>query len=250
MNVGPALLQRDIDATCEPVQELARPYFDDIIIGTQRDAGSDDEALIQKHRDEVVKVLNRLKEDQWVADKSKARLFMKRVEFCGHVLGGGKRTPAPGKLGAVQHWQPPPNVSALRAFLGLCNYYASYVRMFADLAAPLQEKLKLPRELSKAGSKHKLPWTQAELEAFERLKAALVADPALYGLDPSKPYALKTDASDYAIGAALEEFPKIDGMPKIDEINPGASVAVAFMSRMSNVWERSGTQATKKRMQW
>ncbi len=49
------------------------------------------------------------------------RLFMRQVVFVGHVLGGGVRRPAPGKLAAVQMLQVPETVSALRAFLVLCN---------------------------------------------------------------------------------------------------------------------------------
>ena len=134
------------------MEEVARPYFDDILMGTRREPGMDDAGLRQRHAKDVREVMLLLEKDKWVADRAKARMFMKRVEFCGHVLGGGKRIPAPGKLAAVQQWQLPTTVTALRAFLGLCNYYAGYVRMFAELAAPLMEKLK-------AGSKHQLDWT-------------------------------------------------------------------------------------------
>jgi hypothetical protein len=99
--------------------------------------------------------------------------------------------------------------------------------------------LKLPRELTKAGSKHKLDWTEDEA-AFEKVKEALVADLQLYHINPNKPFALKTDASDYAIDAALEQFPNIDGVPQLDEIKPGASVAVSFISR-----KLTGGQRTK-----
>ena len=238
INNGPALLQRDVDSTCQPVEDKARPYFDDIIIGTRRGQGMEDHELLGKHAEDVRQVFRRLVEDKWVADQAKARLFMRRVEFVGHVLGGGRRTPAPGKLTAVQKWQLPPNVSALRGFLGLCNYYSGYVRMFAELAAPLQEKLKLPREHTRAGSKHPLTWTPEEEVAFERLKQALVADLELHHLDPRKPFALKTDASDYAVGAALEQFPNLDGVPELKDIKPGASVPVAFMSRKFSEGQR------------
>ena len=197
-----------------------------------------DEDLIHRHGEDLRRVLAQLGKDKWVADKAKAKLIMRSVEFCGHVLGGGKRTPAPGKLAAVQHWKPPPTVTALRAFLGLCNYYAAYVRMFAEFAAPLQEKLKLPRELGKAGSKHKLSWTEKELASFERLKQALVSDLELHHIDTRKPFVLKTDASQYAIGAALEQFPNIDGEPKLQDIKPGASVPIGFLSRKLTAGQR------------
>ena len=74
-----------------------------------------------------------------MADQAKGRLFMRRVEFVGHVLGKRNQTPATGKLTAVQKWQLSPIVSALRGFLGVCNYYSGYVKMFAELAAPLQK---------------------------------------------------------------------------------------------------------------
>jgi len=231
INVGPALLQRDIDATCQPLREFARAYFDDILVATRRKEGESDNELLQRHAEDVRRTLAALERDRWVSDPKKVRLFMKRVEFVGHVLGGGRRTPAPGKLAAVQQWRLPPNVSSLRAFLGLCNYYSGYVRMYAEMAAPLLEKLKLPRELTKAGSQHPIVWTEDEKVAFERLKTSLVAELSLLHVDPSRPFAIRTDASNYAIGAALEQFPGVDGMPTLDDLRAGGSIPVGFMSR-------------------
>jgi hypothetical protein len=58
----------------------------------------------------------------------------------------------------VKKWPIPTTVTALRDSLGLCNYYSTYVRMLADLAASLKEKLKLPQDLGKAGNKHFVTW--------------------------------------------------------------------------------------------
>ena len=146
-------------------------------------------------------------------------------------------------MAAVQLWEPPTTITALRAFLGLCNYYSGYVRMYADLAAPLQEKLKLPKEQTKAGSKTRVTWTPAELEAFKRLKNALAENLELQHLDTSKPFILRTDASDFAIGAVLEQFTEISGPPTISDLRnlkPGSTKPVAFMSR-----KLTNGQATK-----
>ena len=149
-------------------------------------------------------------------------------------MGEGKIRPSAGKMAAVQLWEPPTTVTALRGFLGLCNYYSGYIKMYADLAAPLQEKLKLPREQTKAGSKTKVSWTPAELECFEKLKTALTKELELCHLDTSKPFLLRTDASDFAIGAALEQFTEISGQPTekdLKNLKPGSTKPVAFMSR-------------------
>ena len=106
--------------------------------------------------------------------------------------------------------------------------------MYADLAAPLQEKLKLPKEQTKAGSKAKVVWTPAELDAFQNLKSAPSENLELLHLDTSKPFVSRTDASDFAIGAALEQFTKISGLPTLEELKnlkPRDTKPVAFMSR-------------------
>ncbi len=47
-------------------------------------------------------------------------------------------------------------ITALRAFLCFTNLSISYIKIFADLAATMQEKLKLPMEESRKGSKKKI----------------------------------------------------------------------------------------------
>ena len=47
--------------------------------------------------------------------------------------------------------------------------------MFGDIVAPLQEMLKVPREIGKKGSKFKIQFTEEEIKAFEEIKSRLCA---------------------------------------------------------------------------
>ncbi len=86
-----------------------------------------------------------LKNEGFVTDVRKRHFFVKGVELCGHILSGGVRRPALGKLRAIEKWELPQNIKELRAFLGFTNYYSSYVEGYDKVVAPLQEKLKVPR---------------------------------------------------------------------------------------------------------
>ena len=91
-------------------------------------------------------MLNLLKEHQLIVDPKKSHLFMKEVEFCGHILREGRRSPAPGKFMAIQKWERPKTITQLRGFLGLTNYYSCYVEGYAGKAAQLMDLLKVGRE--------------------------------------------------------------------------------------------------------
>ena len=100
-------------------------------------------------------------------------------------------------------------VTALRGFLGLTNYFSEYVDHYAEAAAPLMGKLKLNRQDGKKGSKLRLNWTEAEIEAFHQLKSKLGGTLELWQVDLDKPFRMRCDASDFAIGAELAQ--EMDG---------------------------------------
>ena len=58
----------------------------------------------------------------------------------------------------------------IEGFLGLTNYYSSYVEGYAELAASLTAKLRLNREEGRKGSKKRLTWKQEEIQAFGGIK--------------------------------------------------------------------------------
>ena len=118
----------------------------------------------------------------------------------------GVRKPAPGKLRAIEKWEVPRTVRALRPFLGFTNYYFCYIKDYANIVARLMEKLKVPRDVGKTGSKAVIGWDEADLEAFEAIKKVLCENLLLQRVNPDKPFILRVDASKYAVGAALENF--------------------------------------------
>ena len=215
LNNGNAMFQRMMEWVLRD-HPNADPYVDDIIIGSTADT---EEELLTVHEKDIRAVLETLKEQKLVADPKKAKLFMREVEFCGHVLREGRRSPAPGKLLSIQGWELPKTVTALRGFLGLTNYYSCYVPNYAHLAAPLMSKLQLNREDGKKGSTKPIHWENSDVAAFEALKKVLTEQLELFQLEPDQPFVMKTDASDTAIGAVLEQ-----------ERN-GKLVPVAFFSR-------------------
>ena len=183
-------------------------YLDDVIMGSK---GETTEERLTNHERVVRRVLDRLAEHKLIVSPSKAHLFCTEVEFVGHVLREGKRSPAPGKLTALVKWELPRTVTQLRGFLGLANYYSSYVKDYAEYAGPLMSKLQLNREDGKKGSTKPIVYKDSDKVAFEKLKQVLAANLELFRVDPDKPFVLKTDASDKAIGAVLEQQRAVAG---------------------------------------
>jgi len=70
-------------------------------------------------------------------------------------------------------------------------------------------KLQVGREYGKNGSKNAVLWNQAETERFDKLIDELASDLTLFQLNFEKPYILRRDACDFAIGAVLAQV--IDG---------------------------------------
>jgi hypothetical protein len=157
-------------------------------------------------------------------EPNKAQLFMEDIEFCGHIMRDGRRWPSPGKLLAVQKWQLPLTVSQLRGFLGVTNYYSGYMPRYAELAAPLSAKLCVNREDGKKGSRKPVSWKYGDVRAFEEMKRAMTGQLELFRLDPDKPFILRADASDGAIGAVLEQKHE-------QGIGPFGTVPVGFFSQ-------------------
>jgi hypothetical protein len=178
------------------------PYLDDIITGS---AGPDRIAQIWSNYYDVRALLKTYEDEKLVCKWEKSHFFETRIEFCGHILEDGKRSPAPGKLLPIQLWELPKTVTDLRGFLGLTNYFSEYVEHYAETAAPLMGKLQLNRHDGRKGSKLRLVWTADETLAFERLKEKLCKNLVLWQANPDAPFRLHCDASDYAIGAELTQ---------------------------------------------
>ena len=64
----------------------------------------------------------------------------------------------------------------------------------------MQKRFKPPHFLS-----------ESDLEAFQKLKAALLSGLSLQAVNPDAPFVLRVDASQRAIGAVLEQLPNAQG---------------------------------------
>jgi hypothetical protein len=54
--------------------------------------------------------------------------------------------------------------------LGFTNYYTIYIKDYANIVGRLQEKLKVPRDIGKKGSRARISWDEEEQKAFDEIK--------------------------------------------------------------------------------
>ena len=231
---GTAVFQRKMQDLLRPVWYCADLFVDDIIIGSGTEGMTEDE-LIAAHDKDLRKVLDELDKHSMVCKPTKASLFVREVEFAGHVVGHGQRRPMPGKLAALHHWERPQTISEFRPFMGFCNYYSGYVRMYAELLGPLHKMLQVGKFDGRKGSKKKLAWTPEAEDAFHRLKERLLGQFGLFLVDPDKGFVLRTGASDCAIGPVLEQV-----------WDDGTHVTVAFWTRILAEGQRRTWTARKE----
>ena len=122
------------------------------------------------------------------------------VPLFGHILGGRKIKMDRGKIQVIVDWEPSTKVTKLRSFIGLVNYYKSFIKGYSTITSPLTNML----------NKRKVwEWSLVCQEAFDRLKRAITDKLVLALPDHTKPYEVHTNALDFAIGRVLMQ----DGHP-------------------------------------
>jgi hypothetical protein len=165
---GNAMFQRMMEFVLQDLDN-ADPYVDDIIISS---TGGTWEEVIANHERDLRAVLNTLKVNELIVDPRKVHMYIKEVEFCGHILREGSISPAPGKILSINKWEPPATITELMGSLGLTNHYSCNVPNYSTFAALLMPKLHVGRLESKKGSAKLLEWDEDGRLAFENLKKA------------------------------------------------------------------------------
>ena len=128
-------------------------------------------------------VLQWLRDNHLYAKMSKCLFSRTELEFLGHILHGDGLRVDPKKTSAVADWPVPKDVSQLRSFLGMAEYFKKFIHHFAQRTMPLTRML---RKVNIATWQ----WTPESQAAFEDLKDALTTAPVLASLADDRPYVL------------------------------------------------------------
>ena len=120
----------------------------------------------------------------------------------------------------------PENVQQLRSFLGLVNYYRSFLPNLSTVLGPLNELLQ--------GDKAWI-WIPQCDKAFLGVKEMMTSEQVLCHYDPNRPVKLACDASPYGLGGVLSHI-----------MDDGTERPIAFASRSLTKAEKGYSQIDKE----
>ena len=131
-------------------------YLDDILVFSKTQ---------EEHLEHLCKIFEILRENKIFSKLTKCRFAKSELEYLGHVVGKDGIKVDPRKIETVITWTRPNNVSQLRSFLGLSNYFRRSIQGYSALVAPLTH-------LSRKDVKY--IWTEQCQKYFEGVKYALI----------------------------------------------------------------------------
>ena len=124
-------------------------------------------ATHEEHLQILEEVLKRLTEANLRLNRSKCFFLKPHLEHLGHIIDAQGRHPTEEKTRAIREAPRPTNVTELRSFLGIVNYYSKFLPNLSTHPSPLYTLLKRTT---------KWDWGTPQEEAFQRAKEALQAN--------------------------------------------------------------------------
>ena len=163
-------------------------YIDDILV-----TGATEE----EHLDNLEAVFSRLEQAGYRLKRQKCAFLLPSIEYLGHIITEEGLKPSKKKVEAIIDAPTPIDVSQLRSFLGLMNYYRKFLPNLSSVLAPLHRLLH--KEV-------KWSWGKEQEFSFKEAKKLLTYSQLLVHFDPDKNLVLTCDASPYGIGAVLSHL--------------------------------------------
>lgn len=172
------------------------------------------------HDKHLQAVLQPLKDANPQINFDKSPFGQTNIPFLGHAISKEGLRPSQDHLTAIAEAPAPKDMAAVRSFLGLTSWFSKFLSNYATVVEPLRQLL---RTITQA----ELQWTDAADQSFTKLKTMFLKNPTLAIYDSKLPTFIRTDASDYGLGAVLTQL-------HTDK----AECVVAFASRTLSPAER------------
>ena len=184
---APAIFQSIMDQILKGLQNV-ECYLDDIVIGGKN---------LESCKNNLESVLERLQQNEVRVNVSKCVFFQEQIEYLGHIISKSGIQPSKRKLDAIINAPEPKDITQLRAYTGLLNYYAHFI-------PNLSTELKCLYDLTKKNVK--FIWSNECKLAFEKSKRLLIESKILAHYDPLKQTIIHCDASPYGVGGILSQI--------------------------------------------
>lgn len=211
---GPQTMSRLMDRVIPSrLRENVFIYLDDLLVCT-----SDFDTHI-KILNEVAECLSKAK---LTINVEKSKFCQKEIKYLGYIVGNGCLKVNPERIKSIEEFPLPKTPRQVRRFVGMANWYRSFINNFADLAGPLTDCLK---KTSKP-----FPLTESAKESFSKLKEALSTAPVLAQPDFKREFIIQCDASKIGVGGVLFQCD-----------NNGKEHPIAYVSQKLNRAQRNYT---------
>ena len=151
---APSIFQRVMESVLQGIPGVC-VYIDDILVTGHNE---------QEHLDHLERVFKRVKDAGMRLKREKCKYLLPAVDYLGHTISQEGLRTSDEKVEAILQAPAPANVTELRSFLGLVNYYGKFLPDLATLLSPLYLLLQ---------KKQKWMWCSAQEEAFRKVKELL-----------------------------------------------------------------------------
>jgi hypothetical protein len=217
VKTAPALFQRVMEQILSGIPGVM-VFIDDILVATK--------GPVTDHTAVLKQVFARLSKYNVRLKAEKCHFFQDKLKYMGHMISAQGISPVEGKLDAIRKAECPRNVTQLRSFLGLVNFYGKFIDNLASELHPLFQLLK-----------QDTPWEWSKQcdEVFCKVKEVISSKQVLVHYDPQKELILSVDASPYGVGAVLSH-----------RMGNGQELPIEYASRTLSPAESNYSQIEKE----
>ena len=177
---SPAIFQWTMEGLLQGIPHVTI-FLDDILLAGKYN---------QEHLQTLAMVLKQLQEAGLRLKRAKCLFMNEEVMFLGHKVDATGLHPVHEKVQAIQEAPTPSNMTELKAYLGLLNYYDKSLPNLSTVLVPVH---KLLQKVTK------WQWGDAQQVAFEKSKEMMQSAEVLVHYDPEKDIVLSCVTSVTAV---------------------------------------------------
>ena len=148
----PSYYSKAMQDTLSGLEDFTRNYMDDVLIASYTE---------KEHLDHITQVFERFRKFKMKLKLANCEFGRSEIQFLGHIINNKGIRTLPEKTEEISKIKAPRNADEVHAFLGLLNYYHTFIPAFSDLMHPIQKLLK---------KNMKFEWTEECNVAFKTEK--------------------------------------------------------------------------------